>query len=280
MDRFCIIGGDKRQAYLGQRLIDSGSFVTYYALEKCDSAQQDYAILDTAISKCGSVILPMPLTRDGKTVNTPLSDISLLLDKELGKLFSGKRIYTSDSEKLIKMTGLSKDLVFDYSKDEALCIANAVLTAEGALAAAINESPCSLFGSRCLVSGFGRIGKVLAKYLSAVGCDVFVSARKDTDLAWITALGYTAVNIGEIKNGAAYDFVFNTVPHTVFTRETLAGICKKDCSYIELASPPFGAEKASFDGLPVRFVQASGLPGKLSSKAAADIIYDTINKHR
>lgn len=275
----CIIGGDKRFVYLGRMLIDDGFFVTYYGLERDGGAQPDFASLEIAVSKCGSVILPMPLTKDGETVNTPLSDIRVPLDEKLGALLAGKRVYTANAEKLTALCGISGCDITDYSKDEALAVSNAVPTAEGALAAAVMNSEITLHGSRCLVAGAGRIGKLLSADLSALGAHVSVSARKSSDLAWINAMGCRAVSAADIKTSGEYDFIFNTVPARIFDADTLSR-CAAGGVFIELASAPGGADKEDCRALMIKYVPALGLPGKTAAKTAARIIHDTIFSER
>ena len=59
--------------------------------------------------------------------------------------------------------------LIDYFEREELAVLNAVPTAEGTLQLAMEELPTTLFGSNCLVTGFGRISKVLVKLLTAMG---------------------------------------------------------------------------------------------------------------
>ena len=63
----------------------------------------------------------------------------------------------------------------------------------------MREFPGTINGARCLVTGFGRIGKVLAVMLRGLGADVTVSARKAQDLAWIELFGCRAVQTGTAR---------------------------------------------------------------------------------
>ena len=51
-------------------------------------------------------------------------------------------------------------------------------------------------GSRVLVIGYGRVGRLLAHRLKGLGARVTVSARSFRDLAWIEAYGYCAEHTG------------------------------------------------------------------------------------
>ena len=93
-----------------------------------------------------------------------------------------------------------------------------MLTAEGALAAAMARMSVTLHGAPCLVIGFGRVGKLLARDLAALGAAVSVSARRFDDFAWIDALGYRALHTRRLAGKlGAYRAIFNTVPDMVLT---------------------------------------------------------------
>lgn len=116
--------------------------------------------------------------------------------------------------------------------------ANAVPTAEGAVAIAINKLSSTLFGSVCVVTGFGRIAKVLTKLLTAFGAKVYVAARKPADLAWAKIYGASAVKIEKLpKILTAADVVFNTVPAVLLDKSALLGI-RPGALIIDLASKP------------------------------------------
>lgn len=119
----------------------------------------------------------------------PLADI--LDAAEPGALICGGML--DPAEALLQARGIS---FYDYAKDEALLLQNAELTAEAALALLLERLPGPLAGSRILLCGFGRIGKLLARKLKALGADVTVSARKVQALELARILGYRRVTAG------------------------------------------------------------------------------------
>jgi dipicolinate synthase subunit A len=64
----------------------------------------------------------------------------------------------------------------------------------------MEEMAITLPCSKCLILGFGRIGKILAKMLSALGAEVYVEARKFSDRAWIKSYGYKPVLLDNIDS--------------------------------------------------------------------------------
>ena len=273
--KVCIIGGDRRQAYLGALLTEDNVSVTYFALDGIDSAQSDYTSLESSVSRCDTVILPMPLSKDKKTLFAPYSDMRIDLDDSLAKALRGKRIFCHNASLLRSSGDYTDAKIYDYGAREELAVLNAVPTAEGAIAAAVHSSDVTLHSSRCLVAGFGRIGKLLSRDLRALGADVTVSARRESDLAMIRACGCRAVKTDSIALSGGYDFIFNTIPALVFTEEVL-GRTAKNASVIDLASLPFGVDEDACRRLRINVSRALSIPGKTAPKTAADIIKRTI----
>ena len=139
-------------------------------------------------------------------------------------------------------SALKKNLkLIDYYKREDLTVLNAIPTAEGAINIAMQELPTTLSNSKILVMGYGRIGKILAHKLYGLHTDVYVSARKHEDLAWIEAFGYKGVRYDVLDNYLGdFDVIFNTVPVLLLDENRLEKI-KSDAVIIDLASNPGGA---------------------------------------
>lgn len=271
MKKICIIGGDFRMICLGRQLEESGIFVNYFGFEKMTSVSPVYSDLENALDECNCALLPVPLSRDGIHVFMPMSDNKLELNGELSRLLKGMRIYTSNAEMLIKSGDYDSDQIFDYFDREPVKIENAVLTAEGAVCEAIKNSDYSLYMSKCLVAGWGRIGKPLCRLLRAFGADVTVSARRSDDLTWIRAEGFTPVHTNEIINSGRYKFIFNTVPHIIFTKDILESTAA-DALIIDLASMPGGVDKKACEELNIKLIHALSIPGKTAPQAAAAVL--------
>ena len=60
----------------------------------------------------------------------------------------------------------------DYYDDEAVLLRNAAITAEGAVALAMERTDRTLLGSRVLILGGGRISQALAPRLRALGAEI------------------------------------------------------------------------------------------------------------
>ncbi|MBE7016298.1 MAG: dipicolinate synthase [Ruminococcaceae bacterium] len=149
-------------------------------------------------------------------------------------------------------------------------------TAEGAIEIAMTEMPITIYGSRVLVVGYGRIGKMLASRFKSLGADVTVSARKHKDFAWIEEQGCAYIHTMDIASYIkSYDIIVNTVPFTVIDRDALSEM-RKDSLIIDLASKPGGVDFTSAKELGKNVIWALSLPGKTAPITSGKIIKDTI----
>ena len=139
----------------------------------------------------------------------------------------------------------------------------------------MREYDGAVFGCRSLVTGFGRIGKVLARRLLSLGSEVSVCARKPSDLAFIESMGCHAVCFADFKTAHDYDLIFNTVPAMIFDRALLDNT-DRNALLIDLASLPGGIDLEYARGLGMNALRALGLPGKCAPKSAGEIIKKTV----
>ena len=165
--------------------------------------------------------------------------------------------------------GLKGYKAVDLLEDPFYTAKNADITARCAIRVAAGQLRRSYDALPVLVIGWGRIGKCLCRHLSAIGADVIVYARKETDRALAAALGYTAVSLPALSNTLGqYRVIFNTAPEIVLTRE-MAGRCRS-CQLIDLASTP-GIESESA-------VRALGLPGSCVPESSGELIAETVKR--
>ncbi len=275
INTICVIGGDKRQVYMGLSFIREGFNVVFYGVDDSGIAQDTYDDMRTAVRSSDCVILPMPLTKDGVALFAPQTGRKIHIDEELCSVIRDKPIFCTNS-RLLRITGdYSHSRVYDYLDREELAVLNAVPTAEGALEIAMRTCQRTINGSSCLVAGYGRIGKVLSKLLSAFGANVTVSARKVDDLTWIRLNGYNPINTSDIICAGRYDIIFNTIPAMIFDRETLRKTAK-NALVIDLASAPGGVDFDAARKLGINAIHALSLPGKTAPVTAGEIIRNTI----
>ena len=272
-DSVAVLGGDLRQVCLAQLFHADGWKTITWGLEKVKAPFA--ASLDQALD-AGIIVLPLPVCR-GDQLNLPLTDTQLPGDVLWKRLRSDQIILGGMVGPICSHVKNVFDLeLWDYYDREEVQIANAVPTAEGAIMRAMELSRSTLHGSKCLVVGYGRIGKVLAHRLQGLGAEVTVSARKQSDLAWIEAYGYRPIRTGDISGEIGrYDLIFNTVPVMVLDSSCLKG-AKPNCILMELASAPGGIDGGAVKEYGLQMAIERGLPGAVAPETSARSIRDAI----
>ncbi|MBE6798820.1 MAG: hypothetical protein E7525_03460 [Ruminococcaceae bacterium] len=264
MDLLCV-GGDRRTLFMSEFLHNKGFKINHIGLGTTADTP-----LCTAIKTADAVLLPLPVSSDNKTVRTPLAKEVIYLDDIVlcrPKLVLGGMINNG------LCTALLNDNIpfFDYYKSEPLTLKNALLTAEAAVSIAIKETEFSLFGSSSLVLGYGRIGKIVSRYLKALGAYVTATSRNDGTLAGIATDGYTPMNTADIlENADQFDLVFNTVPSPIMNRQFF-GSLKKHCLVLDLATNS-RLDLSAAEEYKINTLCLPGLPGKFFPKTAGELI--------
>lgn len=307
----CVIGGDLRTAELIKMLAkdeNDSNVIKYannknsannsevqvnknqlflYGLEKCDTLTNSKGEtnfnhidnLEKGLQNCDFVITSIPLSKDGKYINANFTDKKISVQDFFNTVKNKKIItgnITNEIQSLIKPENNNE--IIDVLKYEELTILNSIPTAEGAIQIAMEKSQITLHNSNCLVLGFGRIGKILAKMLQGFGANVYCEARKPHDIAWIKAYGYNPIMLDDLnENLSKFDFIFNTIPYVILDKNNL-NLIQKECIIIDLASKPGGVDFDEANRLGLKTDWALALPGKVAPKTSAKYIYDIIKK--
>lgn len=277
--RFAVIGGDMRHVKLAELLADDGHQVRVFGQDKIMTDKRIYAARGAgeAVRDAQCIVLPLPVTSRDDILNSPFDGSGHNLEEifkvtEPGTVVCGGRVDAISAGEAEKY-GIE---IIDYLKREEMAVKNAAATAEGALQILMEELPITVNGAKCLVIGYGRIGKLLSELLKACGARVTVSARKYSDMAWIEARGHERLNTERLEGKlGGYDAVINTVPAMVLPRERLREL-GKGCFCLDLASKPGGVDFQAASGLGIKAVWALGLPGEVAPVTSGKIIRDTI----
>ncbi len=223
-----------------------------------------------------AIITAVPFTRDYENITGTEFKIKELITflRERRKILISGSIPIQIRDKLVE----EKIVYYDLMGIDSLAIKNAVPTAEGAINVAISSSNITLNSSNILIMGYGRIGKILANMLRGFGANIYIEARKESDLAYIKANGYNAISLIELENHInKFDFIFNTIPQVILDENKLK-LVKKEALIVDLASPPGGVDYqyAKENGINVEWALA--LPTKIAPKTAALYFKEEIDK--
>ena len=224
-------------------------------------------------NKSNVIISSVPICEDKENIKAPYSKKSIKI-KDIEKLLTNKTFFAGSIPKDFGMT--DKSNIIDIMKCEELAVLNSISTAEGAIQIAMEETNYTLHDSNILILGFGRIGKVLAKMLNAIGANVYCEARKNEDLAWIKTYGYNVVKLSNLnENLKNKDIIINTIPSIILNEEKLK-LLDKNSLVIDLASKPGGVDYEKVSNIGVKVIWALALPGKVAPYSAAKAIKQTI----
>ena len=269
MKNIVIIGGDKRQRYLKDYLDEKGYNVTSYGLFDWDD---DTDRLKSIINEDSVIVLPLPATRNDKTIVMPFSKREITIDRLVSFLGKGNIIFGG----MIKGELLSRlretDIPFVDYYDNEFIEKNAVLTSFGALKILLEHIDFALPLGKYAVTGYGRVAKETASLLTSLSCDVTVFARNSSQRDDAMIKGCKAEALSKLSlQSNTFDIVINTVPSNIID-ETAISNMKQGCKIIELASAPYGLDFDIARKYSIDVVKAFSLPGKYTPKTAGELI--------
>ncbi len=276
-----VVGGDLRIIKVVEMLLRDGYKVYTYGLELSEELMdiqelEQCPTLNDAVKNATIVLGPIPLTSDRKNLSMPFSNNKLSVE-EFIKNISNKTLIAGHLPEALKKDMKENDINFiDIAKREEFVVLNAIATAEGTIQIAMEETQRTLHGSKILIMGFGRVGKVLAKMLSGLGAEVYCEARRDDDLAWIQVYGYKPIHLVDLnKHLNKFDIIINTIPFQVLNEDKLS-LVRNDVVIIDLASNPGGVDVKAAKEKGIKLVWALSISGRVAPLTSAEYIIETL----
>lgn len=269
MRNIVIVGGDKRQKYLKEYLSQKGFDVSSYGLFDWDD---DTDKLKSVLRDNSLVVLPLPATRNDKTIIMPFSKREMTIDRLISFLGQENIVFGG----IIKGELISRlretDIPFVDYYDSSFIEKNAVLTAFGTLKILLEHIDFALPLGKYAITGYGRVSKETVSLLKSLSCDVTVFARNSSQREDAKIKGCKAFDITELSSRANdFDVIINTVPTHIISEDIIKNI-NKNTKIIELASAPYGLDFDLARKYGVDVIKAFGLPGKYTPKTAGEII--------
>ena len=282
--RYGILGGDYRNIELVKLLAKEKNIVYTYGLEKeIQKLESDNIIICNDIKELQDtdiVITAIPLSKDSININMPLgiNGKKIKIDEAL-KIMGKKLVFTgSISSEILRKFKLYNIEILDIMKNEKFAVLNAIPTVEETIKIIIANTKKVLHNTNCLIMGYGRIGKVLAKKLNGLSVNVDCLVSNNIEKTWSIVEGYNYIEFENIKNKSdllkKYDIIVNTIPKIILTEELKK--IRKDTLIIDLASKPYGIDRSIVKQENLNFIEALGLPGKSAPITVAENMYEVI----
>lgn len=272
-----VVGGDSRQLYTARRLEEYGFAVRLTGFEKHGDLPAIPAVGAQEALRCGAVVLPLPCTKNGRTLNAPFAAEEIPLKAIVEAASAGSVFFAGMAPEGFRRS-LEADgaRVFDYYRSEALTLQNARLTAEGALGIIIEKTPVTVWRMHAAVTGYGRISRFLCRMLKALGADVTVWARDPVQRALAETEGLAAQPLSLLPEQThRFDVIVNTVPAPVIGEDAVRN-AGKTCLFLETASAPYGIDADACKRHNRELVKAFSLPGRTAPVTAGILIADAV----
>lgn len=286
-----VIGGDRRLSFLAEGLTGYFEKVILYAGTEDEggkSGMNKYINMEA----CGAdsiakmmrsadiIIGPVPFSRDGVHIFSGGKEKVRIVDFCMG--LREKQVLFGGNIPAEVISEAEKKGVFyrDFLQMEEVETENALTTAEGAVAEAIGLSLNNIHSGKCMVLGYGKCGKAIARLLKAWGIDTTIAARSGTALAQAGEEGYGTVLLKDMSDVIpGMLFIFNTIPAMVL-KEKEIGVLKEDAVIVDIASAPGGTDFAACERAGIKAVLSLGIPGRYSPKTSAEILLRAVLKER
>ena len=276
--KFAVVGGDERSAILAQLLYADGHCVRSFALEKAELPEEvaKSGCIQACVYGADCVVLPVPAEKSGM-LNTALSDEQFTLPEIIAALWPGQLVLGGKLSRDFCALAHREDLyTADIMNQPAFTVGNAALTAEGALEKLISAGKTSLWKSKVLITGWGRIASILAFRLLGLGASVSIVARSGEDRAMAEALGCKAFGFEQLEGRiGSFEYIVNTVPNRVIKDSALCCV-SPGVVLMELASPPGGFDRNLAENIGLKVLHAPGLPGKCAPYTAAKLLKQAV----
>ena len=157
--KITVLGGDTRQVYTARCLARKGYDVKVFGFELFgEKIGLPFAQELTEAMRADAVILPLPCTKNGKTLFAPFAngeyDWNELFPLALPGTFFFAGKAPASLESRAKAFGCT---ALDYFTREELTLKNALLTGEGVLSVLLDRLPVTVFGAEIGITGYGRV---------------------------------------------------------------------------------------------------------------------------
>lgn len=271
-----ILGGDLRNVYLANEMSKKGMKIYVYGLEKATELNKEiitFENIDSFLENVEVVVGPIPFEKK-EYVNMPFSQNDIRAEEVLSKCRNKKVILGQLNEKYVSSN------ITDIAKNEEFMSKNAVATAEGTIQIILNNIKRNIEGSKVLVLGYGRCGKVISDKLNKLNAKVSTTYRSLGEQEYFEKNWIKGVIIDDLKKELKenyYDVIVNTIPEKIINKDVIKYI-NATTLFIDIASNPGGIDKEEALKKEIKVIHELGIPGKKAPETSAQIIMELVNK--
>ena len=263
-----VVGGDARQAYAVQTLLRAGWQVRQYrvpVLPGVESGAQAES-MEEALRGASLVLGPAPFRSPDQQLVRELCE-----HIQSGQTLIAGSLPPALKERCAELGAPAHDLLGreDYTT------LGAIATAEGAIAEAVSLSGGTIHLSDCLVLGYGRCAKPLAKKLQGLGARVTVAVRRWEAACAAIADGFEVLDFTMLPyHMFRFAYIFNTIPALVLGDDLLRNAAP-EVTVIDIAAAPGGVDFKLAEELGLCAKLCPGLPGKYAPRASGESVAQT-----
>ncbi len=244
-----ILLGDKRQYYIGEIFKEWG-----YEVFTCHQREEKFLL------KCKNIVLPTPFALSENRI------FEFIYKMREGQMLFSSKIPRGVRQKLEKRAVR----VFDFLEEEEIAVSNAHITAEGIIAAAMIKYRGTIRDSNCLVLGYGKCGKAIARKLKALGAKVTVCTIDEKEICKAREEGFFVISFEQVTSHIkGQQLIFHTIPVLVMTRECFF-TCDKEVLIFDIVSSRVKEAKWAME-CGIDYEIYPKIPEKYAPKAAAMI---------
>ena len=254
----------------------------------------EYKSLEEAIIKSDIVVTAVPISKDKLTLTGEYTDLKISLEDFFMKLKNVFLVSGMVPDKFSKVLTENNVKVLDLLKDESYIIFNAKITVEGIIKYLIENTEDTIFNSKILVLGYGRIGKILCNVLKSFTENIYCMPNSKEELEWLKSNCVNYIfeenfndlnkNLKKVDNIAKkelhkflgnFEIIINTIPRIILNEKEICSL-NKDVFILDVASKPGGINQENAMKNNINFLWKLGIPAEISAKACAKKIKNMI----
>lgn len=230
------------------------------------------------IPENGYLICGLPFTKDGKTVNTSISDPPTI-PCLLGMLTNSHILVGGNlPDSVVSYCTRQGIQYYDIMTSADFVTKNARLTAEGLLIPLLTHTSFSICDCRVLLVGYGNCGREIADILRLFTNEIYIYDKNSDALRSARSKHFTAVSGKDIQNPfhglQQINTIINTSPVNPFDDRTWESF-PADCKIFNIASSVLKLPSP----VSKRLLSCPGIPGKYAPKTAGNMIAKDICEH-